>query len=247
MFEFVYFANPVSVIQGKSVYDVRLKLGEKLVRQIKERGLKIDVVTPVPDTSRVAAQRIGELLGVPVREILFKNRYIHRTFIMEGNETRQHAVKLKYFYLKRYLAGKSVLVVDDSIVRGTTSKKIVSKLRELGAKEVHMAITCPPIKYPCYYGIDFARGKELIAFTKSVEEIKEMLGLDSLIYQKIDDLVDAIGIDTLCTACLTGKYVTPLSKKIRTAISKGIINESERPYEQIKKLLENLDLLEGED
>ncbi len=213
MFEYVYFSRPDSMIEGRSVYEVRLKLGENLG---KTYGCKADIIVPVPDTARPAAEGISRVTGVPVVEGLIKNRYIHRTFIMPKQRMRENAVKMKLNPLKAVLKGKSVCLVDDSIVRGTTIRKIVNIIREAGAREVHVNITCPPIISPCFYGIDIATHQELIASEHSVEEIRRIIGADSLNYQTMDGLVDAIGLgkDKLCLACLTGEYPTPKAQML---------------------------------
>jgi len=207
MFEWVYFARPDSVIEGKSVYDIRLKLGKELARNWDK---KIDVVIPVPDTSRTAAMSFAEMVGAPYREGLIKNRYIGRTFIMPAQTKRDGAVKVKLNPIIPEIKGKKIALVDDSIVRGTTSKRLVTLMKKAGAKEVHLVITCPPIKYPCFYGIDIATRKELIASDKGIEEIRKTLGADSVTYQTIEGLRKAIGLESLCTACLTGDYPTGL-------------------------------------
>ncbi len=207
MFEFVYFSRPDSVIEGKSVYEVRLRLGENLG---KTYGCEGEVVVPVPDTARPAAEGLSRVTGIPVAEGLIKNRYVHRTFIMPSQRRRENAVKMKLNPLKAVLKDKKVCLVDDSIVRGTTIRKIINIIREAGAREVHVMITCPPIVSPCFYGIDIATHQELIAAERSVEEVRKLIGADSLNYQTIDGLVDAIGLgkENLCLACLTGAYPT---------------------------------------
>ena len=214
MFEFVYFSRPDSIIEGRSVYDVRLKLGMNLA---KTYGCgDADVIVPVPDTSRPAAEGMARVTGLPVAEGLIKNRYIYRTFIMPKQNLRENAVKVKLNPLRSVLKDKKIILIDDSIVRGTTIKNIVQMVRRAGAKEVHVRITCPPIVSPCFYGIDIATHGELIASKKSVEEICKSIGADSLGYQTIEKLVDAIGIEkeNLCLACLTGEYPTPKAQKL---------------------------------
>jgi len=211
MFEFVYFSRPDSVLEGKSVYEVRLKLGKNLVKAFNANA---DVVVPVPDTSRPAAEGISELTDIPVAEGLMKNRYIGRTFIMPEQKTREDAVKTKLNPVKSVLKDKNITLIDDSIVRGTTTKKIVKLVKNAGAKNVDVWITCPPIVSPCFYGIDMKSHSELIAANNSVEEIRDIMGADSLNYQTIEGLKDAIGIEGLCTACLTGVYPTEDAQKI---------------------------------
>jgi len=210
MFEYVYFSRPDSVINDRAVYDVRKKLGEKLA---KEHPVKADVVVPVPDTSRQAAQSFAEALGLKLEEGLIKNRYIGRTFIMPTQNVRAESVKLKLNPVREVLAGKSVVLVDDSIVRGTTLREIVKLVRKAGAKEVHLRITCPPIKAPCFYGVDMSTYSELIANDKSVEEIKEYLDADSLGYISISGLKKAIGLP-VCAGCLDEDYPTPEGKRL---------------------------------
>ncbi|OYT55352.1 MAG: hypothetical protein B6U77_01870 [Candidatus Hecatellales archaeon ex4484_218] len=219
MFEYVYFSRPDSVIEGKSVYDIRLKLGVNLAKTYENDA---DVIVPVPDTSRPAAEGIARQTGLPVAEGLIKNRYIHRTFIMPSQNLRENAVKIKLNPLKSVLQNQRVILVDDSIVRGTTIKNIVHMIRKAGAKEVHVRITCPPIISPCFYGIDIATHRELIASKKSVEEIRKIIGADSLGYQTIDKLVEAIGLrkEDLCLACLTGEYPTPKAQKLADEMKK---------------------------
>jgi amidophosphoribosyltransferase len=204
MFEYVYFSRPDSVINNKSVYEVRWRLGEVLA---EEAPVKADVVVPVPDTSRTAAGAYSEKTGIPYAEGLIKNRYIGRTFIMPDQEKRINAVKLKLNAQRTVLEGKSVVLLDDSIVRGTTLKEIVGMVRKAGAKEVHLRITCPPVKAPCFYGVDMSTYKELIANKKSVEEIQEHLGADSLAYISVEGLKKAVGLP-VCMACLNEEYHT---------------------------------------
>jgi amidophosphoribosyltransferase len=213
MFEYVYFSRPDSVLNGKCVYDVRVKLGENLAETYASDA---DVIVPVPDTSRPAAEGISRKTGLPVAEGLIKNRYIHRTFIMPSQEMRDNSIKFKLNPIKSVLKDKHIILVDDSIVRGTTSRKIVNLVRKAGARKVDVWITCPPIVSPCFYGIDIATHGELIAANNTVKEIERIIGADNLCYQKIDGLVDAIGFKSseLCLACLTGEYPTPSAQRI---------------------------------
>ena len=213
MFEYVYFSRPDSIIEGKTVYDVRIKLGRNLARTYSSEA---DVVIPVPDTSRPAAEGVGRELGIPVCEGLIKNRYVWRTFIMPEQRARDDAVKLKMNPIKSVIKDKHVILVDDSIVRGTTSRKIIDLVKKSGAKKVELWITCPPIISPCFYGIDMATHHELIAANYSVEEIAKKINADKLYYQTIEGLIDAIGLkkEELCTACLTGRYPTPLAQSL---------------------------------
>jgi amidophosphoribosyltransferase len=215
MFEYVYFSRPDSVIDGKSVYGARRRLGETLAR---EAPAKADVVVPVPDTSRTAAAGYAAALSLPCEEGLIKNRYIGRTFIMPDQGMRTDAVKLKLNPLREIVSGRSVVLVDDSIVRGTTLKEITALVRGAGAKSVHLRITCPPLRAPCYYGVDMSTYGELIANKKSIEEIRSYLGADSLAYISLGGLKEALGLP-LCTACLNGEYLTDavgmIAKKAR--------------------------------
>ena len=207
MFEFVYFSRPESVVMNRCVYDVRIKLGEMLA---KYHDVNVDVIVPVPDTARPAAEGYSRVTGIPTREGLMKNRYIGRTFIMPPTADRSFSVRMKLTPVPSVIRGKRVLLIDDSIVRGTTMRQIVQLLKSAGAKEVHVRVTCPPIIGPCFYGIDISRHEELAAHGRTVEEICKMIGADSLVYQRIDDLVSAIGLprEKLCLACLTHEYPT---------------------------------------
>lgn len=217
MFEYVYFSRPDSTINEKFVMDVRKRLGKELA---KEAPANADVVIPVPDTSRPAAKIYGEILGMPVEEGLIKNRYIGRTFIMPTQEARRRAVRQKLNPVRRIINGKRVVLVDDSIVRATTIKEIVELVRGAGAKEIHVRITCPPIKAPCFYGIYIPTYKELIASNKTVEEIAKYINVDSLKYLSIDGLKRAIGLD-ICTACLGNNYPTEGGERLSKDIRKG--------------------------
>ncbi len=213
MFEYVYFARPDSILDDKYVYDVRLKIGKTLA---KEYPADAEVVMPVPDSAITAAIGYSRESGLPYGEGLIKNRYIGRTFIMPTQEERETSVRLKMNPVKTELEGKKIVLIDDSIVRGTTSKALVNVLREAGVKEIHLRVGCPPIISPCYYGIAMATKKELIASDKEVEEIRKTLGVDSLAYLSVDGLVDCIGIerDQLCLGCLTCEYPTKLPDNI---------------------------------
>lgn len=213
MFEYVYFARPDSVLDGSFVYNVRLNIGKALSREFPADA---DVVMPVPDSAITAAIGFSRESGLGYGEGLLKNRYVGRTFIMPTQEERETSVRLKMNPIKSELEGKSIVLVDDSIVRGTTSKSLVKVLREAGAREIHLRVGCPPIISPCYYGIAMATKKELIASDKNVEEIREILGVDSLGYLSIESLIDCIGIEdgNLCVGCLTGEYPTELPEDI---------------------------------
>ncbi len=210
VFEWVYFSTVESVIEGKSVYQVRKNLGEQLAEKIKRKwpDLEIDLVMPVPDTSRPAANALARALGVPYEEGLIKNRYIGRTFIMPVQKMRDDAVKLKLKPVDVTIRGKNVMVVDDSIVRGTTSRRIVKLLRDSGAKKVYFVSTFPPIISPCFYGIDFQHAEELIAAKRTIDDVEKEIGADKLIYMDVEGLEKAVGLKGLCTACVTEKYPT---------------------------------------
>lgn len=211
MFEYVYFSRPDSSMNGVSVYEVRKQLGKLLAR---EHPTNADVVIPVPDTGRTAASAYSQECGIPLDEGLIKNRYIARTFIMpRKQEERSEAVRLKVNPLKKVIKDKRVVVIDDSIVRGTTTKELVGILRKGGAKEVHLRITCPQIKHPCFYGIDMPTYAELIAARKTVDEVREFVGADTLGHLSVESLKKAIGLP-LCTACLTGEYPTKKAKQL---------------------------------
>lgn len=203
VFEYIYFARPDSVLDGVSVYKARVKMGQELAR---ESPASADVVIPVPDSGRAAALGFSQVSGIPYAEGLIKNRYIGRTFIMPGQFYRELKVKLKLSPVRDVIDGKRVVLVDDSIVRGTTMKRIVAMLRKAGAKEVHVRIASPPIKHPCYMGIDIPTRHELIAAFGSIEKVRRVIGADSLSYLTVEGLKKAVGIKDLCMACLTGNY-----------------------------------------
>ncbi|MBI2664523.1 amidophosphoribosyltransferase [Candidatus Woesearchaeota archaeon] len=219
VFEWVYFSTVESVIEGKPVYDVRKKLGKFLAQKIKREmpELQADLVMPVPDTSRPAASALANELGLPLEEGLIKNRYIGRTFIMPIQKTRENAVNLKLKPIESVIRGKNIVVVDDSIVRGTTSKRIVKLLKGSGANKVYFVSTFPPIISPCYYGIDFQRSEELIASGRTIEEIEKEIGADKVIYMDVEGLHEALGTKELCTACVTKNY--PTSTKHAAALT----------------------------
>lgn len=234
MFEFVYFSHPSSTIAGKNVYETRMRLGENLAKEIIKKGIMPDFVAAVPETSRPAAIKMAEVLGIPYIEALIRNRYADsRTFIMKDQQTRHTYTYIKYTVNEHMVKGKSVLIVDDSVVRGITAQRIVEILRKHGAKEVHFAVTCPPIISPCYYGIDFATKGELIAHEKTIDAIRNSINADSLTYQSIDGLKNALGLNDLCTACLTGDYPTPFGKELVKLAESKIVTDDTRHYQQI--------------
>lgn len=209
MFEWVYFSGADSTLEGRNVYEVRLKLGELLAKRIPS-DLKIDVVAPVPDTSRPAAIALAEKLNRPFREVLIKNRYVQRSFITNGQDKRTMAVKLKFSVIDELVAGKNVLLVDDSIVRGTTSRKIIELLKAHGANKIYLASTCPPITHPCFYGIDFPNREDLVANGRTINGVADHLSADGVYYTDLTDLTQALSNLSYCRACLTGDYPYPV-------------------------------------
>jgi amidophosphoribosyltransferase len=215
IFEFVYFARPDSIIDGMSVYKSRLRMGEFLAQRIIEKGLhhEVDVVIPIPDTSRSSALQVAHHLGVKYREGFIKNRYIGRTFIMPGQEKRKKSVRQKLNPIDLEIKDKNVLLIDDSIVRGTTSKQIIEMARHAGAKKVFFASAAPPVKFPNVYGIDMPASSELIASNKSDEELAQFIGADWLLYQTLEDLIASVRfedseVQDFDTSCFSGDYVT---------------------------------------
>jgi amidophosphoribosyltransferase len=205
IFEFVYLARADSRIQGATVHEVRRTLGRRLAM---EAPAEADMVMPVPDTGHSAGQGYAEVSGIPYGEGLMKNRYVGRTFIQPSQSLRERGVKLKLNPIPDAIRGKRLVVIDDSIVRGTTTRQIVQALREAGAAEVHTRITCPPIQWPCFYGIDMPTRHELVASDLSVEEIRRFVGADSLGYLSLDGMVAATGAprEDFCRACFDGEY-----------------------------------------
>lgn len=220
-FEHIYFARPDSLIDGRLVYSVRERMGRELAR---EHPADADLVMPVPDAATPAAIGFAAEAGLPYREGLVKNRYIGRTFIQPQQSTRRDNVQLKFNPLTEVLAGRRIILVDDSIVRGTTTPRVISILRRAGAREVHMRITSPPMKFPCYLGVDTAPIEQLIAAHRSVDEICRHIGADTLGYLSIDGLNRAIGLpeSTLCNACFHGQYPTA----VETEADKLILERS---------------------
>ena len=214
IFEYVYFARPDSIMDGISVHRSRSRMGsklaEKIIRDFPEHD--IDVIIPIPDTSRSAALQLSYDLGVKYQEGFIKNRYIGRTFIMPGQTQRKKSVRQKLNAINIEFKDKVVLLVDDSIVRGTTSQQIVQMAREAGAKKVYFASAAPPVRYPNVYGIDMPSPKEFVAHDRNIDQIADELGVDWLIYQELDDLIDAVNednkIESFDTSCFDGKYIT---------------------------------------
>jgi amidophosphoribosyltransferase len=222
IFEFVYLARPDSVMDGISVYQARLNLGETLAKRVVSTvpPKDIDVVIPIPESSRPSAAQLAQLLGLPYREGFVKNRYVGRTFIMPGQAVRKQSVRQKLNAIASEFKGRNVLLVDDSIVRGTTCKEIVQMARDAGANKVYMASAAPPVRFPNVYGIDMPTKDELVAHNRTVEQIREIIGCDALIYQDVDAMKSAIlklapkaakdhaqlsGFDA---SCFDGVYVT---------------------------------------
>ncbi len=214
VFELIYFARPDSLMNGESLYSYRRRAGELLA---KESPIDADLVFGVPDSGIPAAIGFSQVSGIPFSEGLIKNRYVGRTFIQPTQMMRESGIRMKLNPLKDVLQGKRVVVIDDSIVRGTTSRKIVQALREAGATEVHMRISSPPVKYPCFYGIDTDSQDHLIAATHSTEEVAALLGVDSLAYLSWDAMLTATRTDPshFCTACFTGDYPIPIPDTLK--------------------------------
>ena len=215
IFEFVYLARPDSVMDGISVYQARLNLGETLAKRVISTvpPSEIDVVIPIPESSRPSAMQLAQLLGLPYREGFVKNRYVGRTFIMPGQAVRKKSVRQKLNVIGSEFKGRNVLLVDDSIVRGTTSQEIVQMAREAGASKVYLASAAPPVRYPNVYGIDMPTVEELVAHGRTVEEVRKIIGADALIYQDVDAMKQAIGklnakIAGFDASCFDGVYVT---------------------------------------
>ncbi|WEK61890.1 MAG: amidophosphoribosyltransferase [Candidatus Microbacterium colombiense] len=213
-FEYVYLARPDSIMNGVSVYESRLRMGDRLADTIAKHVPmdKIDVVMPIPDSSRPAAMEVARKLGIEYREGFYKNRYVGRTFIMPGQAVRKKSVRQKLNAMSTEFQGKNVLLIDDSIVRGTTSKEIIQMARDAGASSVTFASAAPPVRHPHVYGINMPSRHELIAHGRTIPEIAEVLGCDHLVYQEVDDLKAAItegsAIEDLDMSCFDGRYVT---------------------------------------
>ena len=215
IFEFVYLARPDSVMDGISVYQARLNLGQTLAKRVVSTvpPSEIDVVIPIPESSRPSAAQLAQLLGLPYREGFVKNRYVGRTFIMPGQAVRKKSVRQKLNAIASEFKGRNVLLVDDSIVRGTTSQEIVQMARDAGARKVYLASAAPPVRVPNVYGIDMPTSSELVAYNRSVEEVRAIIGCDALIYQDVDAMKTAIGslntaIKGFDASCFDGVYVT---------------------------------------
>ncbi len=214
LFELIYFARPDSEMCGTTIYSARERMGRLLAGV---RPVEADIVVPVPDSGIPAALGYSMVSGIPFREGMIKSRYIHRTFIEPDQRMRELGVKMKLSPLVDHLVGKKVVLVDDSIVRGTTTKQIVKLMFESGATEVHVRITAPPVRFPCFYGIDMASRKELAAAVMSIAELEQYLGATSLAYLSIDDAVSAVGkpYNAFCTACFSGEYPVDVPEDLR--------------------------------
>lgn len=219
IFEYVYLARPDSVLDGISVYQARLNLGETLAQRVVSTvpPNEIDVIIPIPESSRPSATQLAHLLGVPYREGFVKNRYVGRTFIMPGQGVRKKSVRQKLNVIASEFKGRNVLLVDDSIVRGTTSREIVQMARDAGARKVYLASAAPPVRYPNVYGIDMPTSAELVAYGRTVEEVRQIIGCDALIYQEVEGMKrailaaapkDAPKFDGFDASCFDGVYVT---------------------------------------
>ena len=229
IFEYVYFARPDSVLDGISVYKTRLRLGERLAEAWKKTGLTADVVIPVPESARTAGQSMAQSLGIPCREGLVKNRYVGRTFIMPSDTERKRSIRMKLNPIRLEFEGKRVLILDDSIVRGNTSRQLVKIARECGAAKVYLASYSPPLLFPCVYGIDMSTKREFVARGQTREQLEKDLGCDYLLYQELADLVDCARagnptIEKFCTACFDGHYPTG---DVTDAMLDEIANERE--------------------
>ena len=209
LFEFIYFARPDTNLYGQSVHAARQRMGEELARQAP---VDADMVMPIPESGIPAGQGYARAAGIPYGDGLVKNRYVGRTFIQPSQQLRGQSVRMKLNPLPENIRGKRLVVVDDSIVRGTTTRQVVAMLREAGATEIHFRVSSPPYRWPCYYGMDTGRQSELLAADLSVGEIREYLGVDSLAYLEIGRLTKATGSSegSFCTACLTGHYPVPV-------------------------------------
>ena len=214
VFEFIYFARPDSLLKNCELEEARLRMGRELAA---EAPVDADMVIPLPDSGTPAAIGYAEAAGIPFREGLTKSRYINRTFIQPDQSLREAGVLLKLNPLRRSIAGKRVIAVDDSIVRGTTSRRILDVLRRAGAREVHLRVSSPPMRFPCFMGVDIGSSKQLVAANRSVDEVRQFIGADSLAYLSIPGLMRAVGagtIDEFCRACFDGSYPVPVPQQL---------------------------------
>ena len=212
IFEYIYFARPDSMVNGKLIYEVRKNFGKALAREFK---VDVDIIVPVPDTAMPVAIGYSQVSGIPMEMALGKNRYVHRTFIEPDQKSRRKSVALKLIPLPSVLKGKKIALLDDSIVRGNTCQKLVKTLFKSGAKEVHLLISSPPIRFPDFYGMDTPNQDKLIASSKTVEEISKFLGATSLHYLSLSEVIKSIGLpeEHLSTSCFTGIYPIDLKER----------------------------------
>jgi len=226
IFEYIYFARPDSVINGRLVHLARQAMGARLAQ---EHPVEADLVMGVPDSAIAAGIGYSRESGIPIAEGLIKNRYVGRTFIEPDQRLRDLGVKLKFNPLPQMLDGKRLVVVDDSIVRGTTTPSVVKMLKRAGAREVHMRICAPPIRYPCYFGVDMATRRELIAAQKSIPEIRDFIGADSLGFMSIEGLVQSVALpkETFCMACFTGDYPIPVQLEMDKLALEALLTSRE--------------------
>jgi amidophosphoribosyltransferase len=222
VFEHIYFARPDQTWDGINVHHVRQRLGEELAREVAGR-FEADVVIPVPDSSVPAAIGFSHVSGIPYNDGFIKNRYVGRTFIEPTDSLRKRGVALKFNVINENVRDKRVVMIDDSIVRGNTTGPLIKLLKNAGAKEVHVAITCPPIAHPCFMGVDMGRHEDLIAHKRTVEEIREYVGADSLYYLSVDGMMKAVQRkDGFCQACFTGQYPIPVDlTSVKTGFERG--------------------------
>ena len=233
IFEYIYFARPDSLLNGKLIYSTRERMGAILS---KEYPVDADIVMGIPDSATAAGIGYARESGIPYHEGLLKNRYVGRTFIEPDQRLRELGVRLKFNPMTEKISGKRLIVVDDSIVRGTTTPRVINMLRKAGAREVHMRICAPPIRYPCFFGVDMATRWELIAAQKSVSEIKNAIGADTLGYISMDGLIEAVGQprDTFCAACFTGDYPTPVQLEMDKLQLETLASNPLRSFSEIE-------------
>ena len=244
IFEFVYLARPDSVIDGMSVYQARLNLGTSLAKRVQAAVPldQIDVVIPIPESSRPSATELAHVLGLKYREGFVKNRYVGRTFIMPGQGVRKKSVRQKLNVIASEFAGRNVLLVDDSIVRGTTSREIVQMARDAGARKVYLASAAPPVRFPNVYGIDMPTPEELVAHDRTEEQVRELIGCDALIYQTVDDMKKAVGslnlkIKNFDASCFDGTYVTgDVTSQTIAAMNAQRVNQTEESDVNVSRL-----------
>ncbi|MCA8978245.1 MAG: amidophosphoribosyltransferase [Planctomycetes bacterium] len=213
IFEYIYFARPDAFLDTTSVYEARMELGRRLAHAFRETGLRADVVIPVPESAKTAAQTMAEELDLPCREGFVKNRYVGRTFIMPNDEARRASIRAKLNPIRAEFEGKHVIILDDSIVRGNTSRQIVAIAKQMGAVKVHFASYSPPLLFPCFYGIDMSTKREFVARERTHEQIAAELGADTVLYQTVEQMVDGVRVAggndrEFCTGCFTGEYPT---------------------------------------